>query len=226
MNFQQARRPIFEFIIELGLRLKVQSLTIGYAAIYCHKVLRQKDFPFSEICPYTLAAACMLVAGKVTNEVSTNTRDIMNVSYCILHPNEPNLEIGELSYALKESLIEMELVVMRYLQFKLNFDHPHQDLVLICAILRDWYPTEFEANPQIDKMASVFLQDLYVCPQIVTDHKCLTLAIACMSMTFSALQLRHIIDQEWVSAFSKSIDSRRIEKVKLEILTQVYELTV
>jgi len=119
-------RPLFEFIIELGIRLRVQSLTSGYASIYCYKVLRQENFPSDQICPYTLASACMLVAGKVTNESRVNTRDLMNVSYRILHPEKPPLEIGDLSFSLRESLIEMEVIVMRYLRFRLNFEHPHQ----------------------------------------------------------------------------------------------------
>ena len=36
----------------LGIRLKAESLTIGYSSIYCHRVLTQKDFPTGHICPY------------------------------------------------------------------------------------------------------------------------------------------------------------------------------
>lgn len=48
--------------------------------------------------------------------------------YSVLHQDAPALEIGDLSYALREGLIEMELVVLRYLRFRLNFEHPHQVL--------------------------------------------------------------------------------------------------
>lgn len=61
------QRKIFEYIIELGelkksfdcdlikkvgIRLKADSLTTANASIYCHRVLRQKDFPSDQICPY------------------------------------------------------------------------------------------------------------------------------------------------------------------------------
>lgn len=141
-----------------------------------------------------MASACVLVAGKVTNDPRINTRDVMNIAYrfkiispfllfvaplfplslllsspffvpisflnsfllsllylysfffslhllctaptlrpipstfssSILHPNAPPLEIGDLSYALREGLIEMELMVLRFVRFRLNFEHPHQ----------------------------------------------------------------------------------------------------
>uniref|UniRef100_A0A914N5W2 Uncharacterized protein n=1 Tax=Meloidogyne incognita TaxID=6306 RepID=A0A914N5W2_MELIC len=49
-NNKQNLRPLINFRI----RLKAESLTIGYSSIYCHRVLTQKDFPTGHICPYQL----------------------------------------------------------------------------------------------------------------------------------------------------------------------------
>ncbi|KAL7071333.1 hypothetical protein ACQ4LE_009247 [Meloidogyne hapla] len=165
----------------------------------------------------------MLVAGKVTSDTKINTRDAMNISYSILHPDAQPLDIGELSYSLKEGLIELELVVLRCLRFRLNFEHPHQDVILIIRLLRDWYPNIFRHRNDIERVTAMFLQDLYVYPEIVLDHKPRTLAVAVISMSFSSLSL-NIDDIEWAPVFMQKYDGRRMHKIKKKILEQIYEI--
>lgn len=69
-----------------------------------------------------------------------SVRDVMNISYwfvlffnqkmknkfSVLHPAKPPLDIGEMAYTLRESLLEMELVILRFLRFRMNFKQPHQ----------------------------------------------------------------------------------------------------
>uniref|UniRef100_A0A914HSK5 Cyclin N-terminal domain-containing protein n=1 Tax=Globodera rostochiensis TaxID=31243 RepID=A0A914HSK5_GLORO len=217
-------RPIFEFIVGTGIRLRADSLTIAFASVYCHRVLRQKTFPADQICPFTMAAACVLVAGKVTNDAHVNTRDVMNVSYSILHADMAPLEIGDLSYALREGLVEMELVVLRFLRFRLNFEHPHQDLILMVRLLRDWYPNTFGRRADdVCRVSAMFLQDLYAQPQIVLDHKPRTLAVAILSMALSALRLAdNIVEQDWAPTFMPSYDVRHIGRIKRKIVDKVY----
>ena len=102
------------------------------------------------------------------------------------------MDIGELSYSLKEGLIELELVVLRCLRFRLNFEHPHQvfyfkisrnfifkDVILIIRLLRDWYPNIFlRQRDDIERVTAMLLQDMYVYPEIVLDHRPRTLAVA------------------------------------------------
>uniref|UniRef100_A0A915EAB7 Cyclin N-terminal domain-containing protein n=1 Tax=Ditylenchus dipsaci TaxID=166011 RepID=A0A915EAB7_9BILA len=148
MAGRSQHRKLYEYIIQLGIRLKSKSLTIGYAVVYCYKVI-ERDFP-KELCLHTMATSCLLLAGKVTNDPKITTRDVINISYRLielLHPNKSALEIGNLSYAIREGLIEMELVTLRFLRFRFNFEHPHQDVILMLAILRDWFPLQFEKNP-------------------------------------------------------------------------------
>jgi hypothetical protein len=53
-------------------------------------------------------------------------------------------------------------------------------MVLMLCLLRDWYPNILtpEKVDEIDRVSAMLLQDLYVHPQIVLDHKPKTLAIA------------------------------------------------
>ncbi|KAI1733319.1 cyclin-related protein FAM58A [Ditylenchus destructor] len=212
-------RKIYEYIIELGIRLKSKSLTIGYAVVYCYKVI-QKNFP-DKICLYTMATSCLLLAGKVTNDTTIVTKDVVNMCYRILHPSEPPLEIGELSYALRQGLVEMELVTLRFLRFRFNFEHPHQDLVLMISILRDWFPQQFQNHPNIDEIAAMFLQDLYVQPQIIVDHKPKTIAVLVISMAFGALKL-DISDESWVPTLHTTLDIERLQKLKRKALEEIY----
>uniref|UniRef100_A0A914LER1 Cyclin N-terminal domain-containing protein n=1 Tax=Meloidogyne incognita TaxID=6306 RepID=A0A914LER1_MELIC len=173
---------------------------------------------------YSVATACMLVAGKVTCDTKINTRDAMNVSYSIIHPDAPPLDIGELSYSLKEGLIELELVVLRCLRFRLNFEHPHQDVILIIRLLRDWYPNIFlRQRDDIERVTAMLLQDMYVYPEIVLDHRPRTLAVAVISLAFSSLNL-NIEDIEWAPVFMQKYDERRMYKIKKKILEQIYEI--
>lgn len=61
---------------------------------------------------------------------------MINVSYSILHPDKPPLELQELYYSIREGLLEMELLVARLMRYRFTFEHPHQDMVLILAMLR------------------------------------------------------------------------------------------
>lgn len=43
-------------------------------------------------------------------------------------------------------------------------------------MLKESYPEEFEKNPGIVNTTAVILQDLYMNPEIIMDHKPLTIA--------------------------------------------------
>lgn len=89
------------------------------------------------------------------------------------------------------------------------------------AILRDWYPTIFEKNPNIDSVAAMFLQDLYVQPQIILDHRPKTIAVLVISMTFVALKLR-ISDKCWVPTLQPNLKNSRLRRLKRFVLKEVY----
>jgi len=106
-----------------------------------------------------------------------------------------------------------------------NLKNCFQDLTLICSILRNWYPNEFESHPEIDILAATFLRDLYVQPDLIADHRTKTIAIVCMSMAFSAAHLANISDNDWAPIFQKSIDVRKIVKIKEKILKNLYQVS-
>lgn len=90
------------------------------------------------------------------------------------------------------------------------------------AILRDWYPNIFEKNPNIDSVAAMFLQDLYVQPQIILDHKPKTIAVLIISMTFSALKIK-IDDNCWVPTLQPNFKKSRLCRLKRFIMKELYK---
>jgi hypothetical protein len=51
-----------------------------------------------------------------------------------------------------------------------------------------------------------------------------TLAIVVLSMAFSAFRLTHIRDYDWAPIFQKSIDIKRMDKIKKKILQGLYKI--
>lgn len=90
------------------------------------------------------------------------------------------------------------------------------------SILRDWLPLAFEAHQSIDQVASMILQDLYVHPQLVVDHRAKTISMLVISLTFAALRTG-ISDDMWMHAFQPTIDTSRFHKLKLNVLRNVYQ---
>ena len=71
------------------------------------------------------------LASKVCDDppASSSLRDIINVSYRVLHPNEPPLQLEEQFYDLRDSLSSMELHLLRVLQFNTDFANSHKVVI-------------------------------------------------------------------------------------------------
>jgi len=90
------------------------------------------------------------------------------------------------------------------------------------AILRDWFPTEFEGNPDLDRVAAMLLQDLYVQPEFIVNHRPKTIAVLVISMAFTALKL-DIPDEAWVPTLNSSLEISKLQRLKTKVLEEVYQ---
>ena len=70
------------------------------------------------------------MAGKIEEE-ELKVRNVINVCYRTLHHDKPPLELDDTFWALRHSIIQTELVIVRVLSFRLVFNHPHQ---VICNL--------------------------------------------------------------------------------------------
>lgn len=61
-----------------------------------------------------------------TRESPRQLRDVVNVGYRLMHPQKPPLSVGTLYEALRESVVQCELILLRHLQFDSTFNPPHK----------------------------------------------------------------------------------------------------
>ena len=73
-----------------------------------------------------IATASIYLSIKVEEEDHIKLRDIINVAFRTKHPDLNPLEINEQYWSLRNSVIQTELLLVRVLSFKLEFEHPHK----------------------------------------------------------------------------------------------------
>ncbi len=72
-----------------------------------------------------IATSCIYLASKI-EEDQLKLRDILNVCYKTVHSNLEPLQLDEKYWALRTSVIQTELLIVRVLSFELDFEHPHK----------------------------------------------------------------------------------------------------
>ncbi|CAD5227330.1 unnamed protein product [Bursaphelenchus xylophilus] len=211
-------RKFLEYIVELGIRLEARTLTISYACVYYHKC--HEKLP-EEMCRHTVASTCMSLAAKTTNDNRLRLKSIVSVAYRILHPEQPPIPLNELEAALRQSLIDLEPIVLRFLGFDLTADLPHHLVYTISSILKDFYSSKFEKCPKYDTVVATLLQDVSVDPQFFSDHSSLTAALIIVALGIQIAKVE-IKERAWVSLFSDSLSISRLQRLKRRFVKYVY----
>ena len=78
------------------------------------------------------------LSGKFHSDIHRST-GLINILYYYrtLHRSREPLDIGEEYWAMRDSVVQTELLIMRMLQFQVNFNHPHK--VRIPPKLFQWH---------------------------------------------------------------------------------------
>uniref|UniRef100_A0A8L7YPW3 Bm9343, isoform a n=2 Tax=Brugia malayi TaxID=6279 RepID=A0A8L7YPW3_BRUMA len=210
------RRKVFAFVVEAGIKLEAKNSTICTAAVLTYRTLRKSGA--SELCPYTIASACLLLAAKIEEDEMVKTRDVVNVAYSILHPCAPILQIDDESWALRTSLSRMEYIVLRLLKFRLAVENPHKYLLHYISSLMHWCPHEF-TRFHIGAISFIILRDAHVDPYWVLSHSPQTIAIVCLAV---ALRIAKVsIGVRWYSIFYSSMTKSKLRRLEDELVTLV-----
>uniref|UniRef100_A0A0R3RVP9 Cyclin-Q n=1 Tax=Elaeophora elaphi TaxID=1147741 RepID=A0A0R3RVP9_9BILA len=220
MDHSTSPRKIFAFVIEAGIKLEAKNSTICTAAVLTYRTLRKNNI--SELCPYTVASACILLAAKIEEDEMVKTRDVVNVAYrfalSILHPREPILQIDDESWALRTSLSRMEYIVLRLLKFRLAVENPHKFLLHYISSLMHWCPHEF-TKFHIGAISFIILRDAHVDPGWVLSHSPQTIAIVCLAV---ALRIAKVsIGVRWYSVFYSSMTKSKLRRLEDELVMLV-----
>jgi len=118
-------------ICEGGKLLKLPRTSISMSLIYFHKLNKDmgeltKNLNFDEV---MVIICCLLLASKMTDNVR-RLRDIINIVRKLAFPDLPPLSIVSNEYQdYKSLIIELELIVMRFLNFDLDVELPYRHLM-------------------------------------------------------------------------------------------------
>jgi len=72
-----------------------------------------------------LGATALYLAGKIKDD-PLKVRDVMNVAHNTLHRSSAPLDLGAEYWALRDAIIQAELLFMRMLHFEVIPQHPHK----------------------------------------------------------------------------------------------------
>lgn len=228
---------LVRFMFEAGTKLKLSTLPLSTAITLLHQFCR--DYNLEDYDEYMVAAAFLYIGGKAEEE-HLRLRDIINVVYRICNGSDSELEIDTTYWALRESMSQTELFLLRALQFKINVQHPHKYLVHYLKSLYDWLDHETTTNIPIARTAWSLLNDSYHISKIILQTRPHKHALACLYLSVNIFGVevncaaKRESDSEgceeeaeakdyWCKAFIEDISIKELKKIGTEIL-QSYEL--
>ncbi|KAK7054610.1 Cyclin-related protein fam58a [Halocaridina rubra] len=151
------------YIMECGMKLEANVLTIATAATYYHKFFQYATL--REYDPYLIGSTCIYLASKVEDS-DIKIRDIINVGVNCVKRNSLPLSL-EPYFTIRDSVIHAELLLMRVLGFKLKVDLPHKYLLHYIQSLKDWLGEETFKSVPITEVAWTVIQDVYHTPIVL-----------------------------------------------------------
>lgn len=167
---------VIRYVYECGLKLRMKTPALSSACVLYHRFFRENKL--DDFDPYLIASTCIYVASKSEEDSKDiSLRDVVNVSYRTLHRDKPPLEMGEKYWALRDTITNCELFLLRSLQFKSVVYHPHKFLLHYLKYIQDWFdPFTWESIP-LTRTCWGLLRDSYHTP-IALRHKPQHIAIA------------------------------------------------
>jgi len=219
-------RKLYQFVIEAGVKLEARTTTTATAVSILYRFINNISSEV-EYCPYTAAAASIYLAGKVDEDL-LKIRDVINVCHRILHPLEQPLEVDDNYWDMREGLGKLEMLILRTLQFKLTYSHPHKYLLHYLNTLQNWMPRNrwLEKIP-VARTAWILLRDCYVCPDVVmkNDPKDVAVGVIFVSLRIYGEQIPNANDNDktpWWKILHKEMRTETLKNISHKILN-VYD---
>jgi len=206
------------FIIECGIKLKASVLTIATAAHYYHKFFASASL--EDYDPYQIGSTCIYLASKVEDD-DIKIRDIINVGISCVRRGEPALSL-EPYFAMRDSVIQAELLLMRVLQFKLKVDLPHRYLLHYLKSLEDWLGEDTFRSIPIVQLAWTIIQDIYH-SDIVLHYSPQLIAATIINLTLQVYGVvvpgcDEINDHPWYSVLHPDCSAKNVWDLQTKII--------
>jgi len=202
---KQAIAP--RFIFECAIKLNMKPLTCATAAVIYHRFY--KEVGRADYDEFLIASSSLYLAGKIKDD-PIKIRDIINVAHNILNRGANPLELGDEYWAMRDGIVQAELLITRMLKFDMNVEHPHKYMLHYMLSLKEWFGPNVWNSMPIAKTAASFLHDFHASPDILVFSPS-DVAICCLLLTFQIygvqVPLTDDFDENtvWYRVFSKTL---------------------
>ncbi|XP_068694246.1 cyclin-Q-like isoform X1 [Montipora capricornis] len=206
---------ITKFIMDAGLRLNLHSVACASACLLYHRIVKhfssnQSDFRLNNA--MLVGSTALYLASKI-EECPCKLRDVINVSYRLLHNDMVPLDVGSLYWELHDSLVNCELMMLRTLQFHVTFNNPHKYLLHYLKSLEDWLAEEsFDA---IGQLSWSLLQDSFH-TTLCLQHSPSNIAVAMIYFALNCLGITvpsHGAQSTWWQAVCPASTEQEIQEI-------------
>ena len=158
---QSNRSKGINFIIQVGILLKLPQLTLATASVYLHRFFMRHSMVNRNARPayhhYSIAATALFLATKV-EENCRKMRELI-VACCRVAQKQPNLVVDEQSkeyWKWRDTILHNEDVLLEALCFDLQIEQPYRILYdFLC-----YY--KVQGNKQLRNSSWAFLNDSHV----------------------------------------------------------------
>ncbi|GAB6020221.1 hypothetical protein CHUAL_002942 [Chamberlinius hualienensis] len=222
-------RPNFNmirFIFDATTKLETSPLTTATAACIYHRFFQV--MPDCQIDKKLVAAVAIYLAGKV-EENHLKVRDVINVCHRMMFSHAKPLELGDEYFNLRDTFVNLELMLLRALRFQVNFQHPHKYLLQYFSSLSSWIESDIWKNQPVLQTALAFIQDFLHDPQYLT-FKAQHIAVAAIYLSFQCYGVEIPFANEsevtWFEALVDDIDDNRLWIVVTAIINNYNQETV
>ena len=150
-------------------------------------------------------------------------RDVINMSHRILHPDKPPLEISKTYWNLRDSLVDLELILLRLFAFEVEADPPQRYLVHYIKTLQDWLGVEEMQRSNISQASWNFLMDSCHLPLIhnISPHL-LAIAALYIAVQASGTSIKEHNEKQWWKAMCPEASEEMLQDIGVDLLS-LYE---
>uniref|UniRef100_A0A1X7VAT7 Cyclin-like domain-containing protein n=1 Tax=Amphimedon queenslandica TaxID=400682 RepID=A0A1X7VAT7_AMPQE len=205
------RREGARFISNTSNTLKLRRDTLATGTVFFHRFYMVQNF--ADFDKYVVAAACVLLAGKV-EETPKKCKDIVRVAKRFLSA-EQSKSFGEKPL---EELISFERVLLQTIRFDLQVDHPYGYLLKFAKHMKG----EKQTIEKVLQMAWTFINDS-LCTTLCLQWEPPVVAVALLYLAgkLSKFDLQSAFQaksRSWWRQFVLTVDAHDLESICHQVL--------
>lgn len=206
---------VAHFILECCKKLEAKCITTATACSLFHTFFSTADIKSYD--PYLVAAASIYLAGKVEDD-QLRLRDVINMVHANLQRTLTTLPLGDEYWNIRDAIVQAELFLLRMVEFRVRFIHPHKYLLHYLTSVRDWMHHKEWISFPIPRTAWSLLQDLYHDPFVLTcDASVAAIGVIQLTLEIYGVQLPLLngieADRPWFMSLNPRASKDRVWEV-------------